>query len=1073
MTRAASTLMRMSRGWIGLAWMIVAGIGLAYAESSGKTNPFAGKTVLLLSSYAEGYGSHERIVAGFFDGVIEAGGKAEDVHVEKLDLLRFTSDGYRQQLLALLRHKYGDKKLDLIVTTQQPALDFVRNEGRSLFGEIPLIAGFVHRQDKAPTLQSNEVRLPYDVDFTGTLTHALALLPNTRRVVMVGGVHPTDRLFIAQAQQAFLPWRDRLTLEWLTDGDLPATLARIATLPPDSLIVMGTFYRDRAGKNYPTRDIMLAIGEQANAPIFSQWDSQLDSNVVVGGAMISIETLARQAALAAADFLAGRTSLDALRSLPPLPGVPKFDWRLIERWNGRHAALPDETEFVNRPKTLWNDYRKEVIGLGLIITLLLLSVATLVAVLRLRRRTERNLRAVVDASPMGVVVHDTRGGLIYMNRRFTDIVGYAADDFQHPDDWWRLAYPDVDYRQEIRAEWQQNWDMAAARHARTDPIESQIRCKDGSTKIIEWGLVALGERIIVFAYDTTTRVLAERELRNYRDRLEELVAERTAALALALKQAEAATVAKDEFLSNMSHEIRTPLNAIIGMTYLALQEGRPQPIENYLKKISASGEFLLELVNEILDFAKIEADGMTLVLRPFCLEEVLRRVANLVETKASAKGLVLIIAKNGEIPDGLIGDPLRLGQVLINLCGNAVKFTESGRVALAVDLESSASQALTIKFTVSDTGIGIAPEHLLHLFDSFWQVESSAMRKAGGSGLGLAISQRLVGMMGGEITVDSVVGRGSRFSFSLRFERSADFLQMTRPAFDAIPALPQFAGGRVLVVEDNANNREFMQDLLLAMGIRATLASNGEEGVRLAIEGSFDLILMDIQMPGMDGLVACRQIRAALGANLPILAMTAHASNEAREKSAAAGMNDHLLKPIDMKQFIDALLCWLPGDGRFAPPSAPAISSHAPAWPDMAPLTMSLAEVLHDLRSPLTSILGYAQMLEAEPGNVGRMAGIIRASADGMLALTTGLLPATDVPAGSGPAVDASLAESLPAAERLAEMQRLLDLGAISDIADWAKAQIDLDERHRSFFERVCRLAEMGDLRGLQVLARL
>ncbi len=220
MTRVASTLMRMSRGWIGLAWMIVAGIGLAYAESSGKTNPFAGKTVLLLSSYAEGYGSHERIVAGFFDGVIEAGGKAEDVHVEKLDLLRFTSDGYRQQLLALLRHKYGDKKLDLIVTTQQPALDFVRNEGRSLFGDIPLIAGFVHRQDNAPALQPNEVRLPYDVDFTGTLTHALALLPNTRRVVMVGGVHPTDRLFIAQAQQAFLPWRDRLTLEWLTDGDL-------------------------------------------------------------------------------------------------------------------------------------------------------------------------------------------------------------------------------------------------------------------------------------------------------------------------------------------------------------------------------------------------------------------------------------------------------------------------------------------------------------------------------------------------------------------------------------------------------------------------------------------------------------------------------------------------------------------------------------------------------------------------------------------------------------------------------------------------------------------------------------
>lgn len=1062
--------MASARGWLVRAWLMIAlsVVGTAHAEPGRKDNPFAGKTVLVLNSYADGYGAQNRIEAGFLAGVTEAGGRTEDLHFEKLDLLRHPSADYRQHLIDFLRNKYEDRKPDLVITTQRPAFDFARNEGQALFDGVPLIAALVHRQDVAPALRDNEVLLPYEVDFAGTLKHALALHPNTRRVVMIGGVHPTDRLFVTQAQQAFAPWQERLALEWLTDGDWEATLTRASSLPPDSIIVMGTYYRDRDGNNFPTREKLLMVGQQANAPIFSQWDSQLDSDVVVGGAMVSVEGLGRQAALAAADFLAGRQTLETLRALPPVRGLPMFNWKLIERWKGQRAALPADTVFIHRPKTLWSDYRSAVIGFGLVITLLAISVVALAVILSQRRRMETKLRAVVNASPIAVAILTPTGIVEYVNARFIAIFGYGLSDFRNRDDWWLLAYPDADYRARVRAEWQRRFNAAKAA-AHVTQYESEVRCKDGATKFVEWGAATLKTRVVVFARDMTEQVLAERERQRYHDHLEEAIAERTEKLALALRQAEAATVAKDAFLANMSHEIRTPLNAIIGMTYMALHSRPEKHVQGYLEKIGTSSEFLLELVNEILDYAKIDAGAMQIALRVFCLDDVLRRVADLMEARSRAKGLEFSIVTRGTMPDALIGDPLRLGQVLINLCGNAVKFTDSGQVTLTVELQEATSASIEATFTVTDTGIGIAPEHLDHLFEAFWQLEPSTTRNARGTGLGLPIAQRLVEMMGGEITVRSTLGSGSSFSFALRFEGAAQSAAPEkRTSFDAVPALPHFAGSRVLLVEDNAGNQAFMQDLLSAMGIEVTLASNGAEGVQKALDDRFDLILMDIRMPVMDGLSACRQIRAARGTTTPILAMTAHLDKAAHDQSTATGMNGHLTKPLDMKQFIDALRHWLPEDDRSSTP--PPATPHLPVSNAVPTEAVSLAEVLHDLRSPLTSILGYARLLEAEPGKVGRMAGIIRSSADHMLALTNGVLPDSAAPDEAAPSATMPM-KSKPAADQLTELRRLLDLGAVSDIAEWASAQASQDGHHRQFFEQVGTLAGMGDLRGLRDLA--
>jgi len=1059
----------LSRGWVFLLWLLVTaglglGLGAAHADATGQTNPFAGKTVLMLNSYTEGYGAQDRIVAGFMEGVIRAGGNAQDLHIEKLDLLRFTTAAYRQQLLALLRQKYANRKIDLIIITQQPALDFVRNEGAALFGNVPVIAGLIHRQGSAPALHRNEVRLPYEVDFSGTLRHALDLLPKTRHVVVVGGAHPTDRLFVDQARRAFAPWQGQLALEWLTDGDLPAMLARIATLPPDSIVVVGTFYRDKAGNNYATRDVLLMMGKQANAPLFSHWDSQLDSNVVVGGVMVSIENMGQQTAQAAADFLAGRKSLDALRDLPPSPGVPTFNWALIERWKGRHAALPEGTQFVQRPGTLWSNHRETLIGVALLIAFLAASVVALLALLTQRRHIENNLRAVADASPLGIVLHTPDRDADYVSVRFTEMFGYDANDFPTREQWWPLAYPDASYRAKVQAEWQKRWEAATQDHSLAMSMQSQVTCKDGSLKIIGWREVVLGRLTIIFAHDLTERMQAQQALESYREQLEELVEERTGELALALERPMPRRLWRDEFISNMSHELRTPLNAILGMTHLALHSHPNRAVENYLTKISNSGSFLLELVNEVLDFSKIEAGAVKLSPRAFSLDDVLQRVADMAGSRALAKELDFRITRSGALAGHWVGDPLRLEQVLVNLCMNAIKFTESGHVVLAMETDTSHKEEVWIQFRVSDTGIGIAPEYLSRIFEPFWQVETATTLRAEGTGLGLTICRYLVQLMGGDITVHSAIGHGSTFSFQLAFAPAATTLQAPQPSFHPDLLKRQFPGRRVLVVEDNAYNREFMRDFLRTLDIQVTLASSGKDGVQQALAEPFDLILMDIQMPGMDGLEASRQIRAAHGDAPPILAMTAHASDAAREQSLAAGMNDHLTKPIDPERFVHALSLWLHGgDGTAAPGPALAVRDvHAPQGaPDQV-----LAHVLHDLRSPLTSILGYAQLLCAEKGEVGHMAAIIHASASHMLGLTNGL----QVQATTAARAEPLAWDWLPDAGQLETLKQLIDMGAVTEIREWA--QSTRGGEAPPLIEQIQALAQRADLPGLKALYR-
>jgi PAS domain S-box-containing protein len=866
--------------------------------------------ILYIASYHPTFHSFEHQYRGLIEGLAERGLNRSQyvLDVEFLDSKRFpVAERVRHFAQDLSRKLAVTGAYDLVVTADDNALRFSLNNHDTLLSGAPIVflgvnnLKFARQQDENPRV-TGVVEHQSTFETLG-LIHSLFPTATMLHVTINPGT-PTGRANSVIAEQAMAA-RPELSPIWyrLDQMTYDEFFAVIARVPNGQPILLNSIFRDSGGATMSANEFIGRLRSVYRGPIFMTQSHSIGKGVL-GGVVVSHEEQGRSAAALAARILAGENPA----SIPVVknsPNVMLLDHGELTRFSVLSSRIPASARIVNQPRNIFTDYGYWAVA-GLAVGVFQLALIIVLVHSRAQRRraedgladSEARFRAFFDNSPLSMYVKDREHRITLVNREYLDLHQTTEDDVlgnvtlakQPEDNRRKLGSADDRVVQTGEAVQEPLW-MDTKRDGRRCYIIQKFPIFDANGNIAGVGGI-------------------NTDISEIEDRERKLV-EAKAEAETAMQQALAANRTKSEFVANMSHEIRTPLNGVLGAADILSGGSLNEEQREFVEMIRDSGTSLLGLLNDILDLSKIEAGQLEIENTEFYLRDVFRSTESLWRGRASEKGLKLTFECEIGEKDGFRGDPHRLRQVLNNLVGNALKFTDEGEIKVRATIRFAPVNAVELIFEVSDTGIGISPDQQKKLFWPFTQADASTTRKYGGTGLGLSISREIVRMFGGDLNVESETGRGSVFRFNMR-TAFVDQVDAPDPRNLEVASEDRAFDGRslrILLAEDNAINRKIVTWLLNGIDCHIDFAENGMEAIAAVTRTDYDIVLMDVQMPEMDGVTAARRIRSLPGpkGDIPIVALTANVMRGDKERYLEAGMTTFVGKPIDRRELLTAM----------------------------------------------------------------------------------------------------------------------------------------------------------------------